>query len=129
MWTRTLSTTISTSPLRAVGSSLAMTGLSHADPVGRRQRLRTPPRAEPAHEEAGRDAGDEPADVLEQGDAAARARHAEGGHAIDQLEDEPEAEDDHRRDLQQLVEEAEEDERQDPGSRVENDVRPENRRD
>ena len=53
----------------------------------------------------------------------------ERGQAVDQLEDEPEAEHDDRRDVDELVEEAEEDERRDPGTREEHEIGPERRRD
>ena len=65
----------------------------------------------------------------EEGDPALGRRGAQRGHAVDELEDEPEAEDDDRRDLDELVEEDEEDEGQDPGPGVQDDVRPEGRRD
>src|SRR5215212_6956811 len=102
MWTRTLSTTISTSPFRACGSSLAMLELSHAELVERPRRTRR--RTAPGPDDGGhRGAGDEPADVGEECDAARRARSAEGRKAADQLKDEPEAEHDDRRYLEQLV--------------------------
>src|SRR5258706_14054856 len=95
IWTRTLSTTISTSPSRSLGSSLAMAGLSHADPVGRAHRARSA--ADPAQDEADDDPGDESADVGEQGDAPVRARGAERHDAVDHLHDEREPEQEQRR--------------------------------
>src|SRR6476620_9188903 len=118
MWTRTLSTTISTSP-----SSIA--GLSHGPWVRR-----------PAHPPADgdRDLGQqgpdhEPADVGEERDAATGLDHAERRQPIEQLEQEPEAEHDDRRDIDQLVEEAEEDQRCHAGSREEDEIGPERRGD
>src|SRR6478672_2238258 len=99
MWTRTLSTTISTSPS-------SMTGLSHA---GRGHRPAHPGRDhddQPGHEGA----DDEATDVREERHAATVLDRAQVGQAVDELEDEPEPEDDHGRDVDQLVEEAEEDE-------------------
>src|SRR5437870_4406937 len=110
MWTRTLSTTISTSPLRSLGSSLAMAGLSHADPAGRAQRARPTTGARPPDDETDDDARKESADMCEQGDAAARAGRAERDEAVEHLDREPEAEQDDRRHLDQLEEQPEVDE-------------------
>ena len=71
----------------------------------------------------------EPADMGEERDPAAGLDHAQRGQAIDQLEHEPEAEDDHGRDIDELVEEAEEDQRGHPGAREEHEIGPERRRD
>src|SRR6187402_2800312 len=118
MWTRTLSTTISTSP-------------SSIDRLSHGPRLRRP--AHPSTD-ADRDLGHhgpdhEPADVGEEGHPAAGLDHAQRGQAIDQLEDEPEPEDDDRRDVDELVEEAEEDQRRHPGAREENEIGPQRRGD
>src|SRR4051812_33682091 len=128
MWTRTLSTTISTSPFRACGSSLAMLELSHAELVERPRRTRCRTSAGP-NDSGHCGAGDEPADVGEERDAARRARSAEGGEPADQLEDEPEAEHDDRGDLEQLVEEPEKDEAENARPGVQHDIRAEDRRD
>src|SRR6478752_2185246 len=122
MWTRTLSTTISTSPFRARGSSLAMAGLSHAEFVERPGWARLA--GGPDHPDDRRDpgSGHEPPDVLEQGDSAVRGRDAERRKAVDQLEDEPHPQHDQGRHLEQLVEEAEIDQRQDAGPWVEDQV-------
>src|SRR5690349_22924361 len=98
MWTRTLSTTISTSPFRARGSSLAMARLSHAEPV-RPDVPDTRPATHRADHEPDERARHEAADVGEERDLVARGGGAQGCHAADQLEDEPEREDDHRRHL------------------------------
>src|SRR4051794_27897833 len=111
MWTRTLSTTISTRPS-------AMGGLSHG---GRAER----PRPAATEDESGERAGDEAADVGEEGDAALRIARPERRRAVDELEDEPEAEHEQRRHLDELVEEAEEHQRQDPCPRIDHEVRPE----
>src|SRR5438093_1235264 len=129
MWTRTLSTTISTSPFQASGSSLAMAGLSHAELVDRSDGARRTPAAEPADEQPDDHAEDEPADVLEQGDASAGMADPERSEAVDQLEDEPEAEDDDGGDLEELVEEHEEHDRQDPCPWVQHEVGAEDRGD
>ena len=71
----------------------------------------------------------EPADVGEERHPAAGLDHAQRRQAVEQLEDEPEAEHDDRRDVDQLVEEAEEDQRRHPGPREEHEIRPERRRD
>src|SRR3954451_8571214 len=132
MWTRTLSTTISTRPFCARGSSLAMDRLSHAGPVGRPQRPFPRASAGPGQatdEQPHERTGDEAGDVLEEGHAPAAAGHAEGGDAVDELEGEPQAQEDDRRALEELVEEAEEDERQHPSPRVQDDIRAEDRGD
>src|SRR5688572_24806925 len=99
MCTRTLSTTISTSPS-------AMAGLSH----GRRAQRPGPPAA--ADQQRHDKARDEAADVGEERDSTlAGARQPQRGDPVDQLEDEPEAEDEQGRHLDQLVEESEEHER------------------
>ncbi len=54
--------------------------------------------------------------------AATRLDRPQLGQSVDQLEDEPEAEDDDRRDVDELVEEAEEDERGDPRPREQHEV-------
>src|SRR5829696_2612111 len=102
MCTRTLSTTISMSPLRARGSSLAMAGLSHAEPGGRPRRLRpaATPADRPDHETDGH-ACQEAADVGEDRDAASGARDAQRRHPVDQLEQEPQPQDQNRRNVQQ----------------------------
>src|SRR4051794_20940520 len=128
MWTRTLSTTISTRPFRACGSSLAMLELSHAELVERPRRTRCRTSTSPDDNGHG-GACHEPADGGEERHAAPRARRAAGREPADQLEDEPEAEDDDRRNLEQLVEEPEEHEAENARSRVEHDVRAEDRRD
>src|SRR3954449_72806 len=127
MWTRTLSTTISTSPLRARGSSLDMPGLSHAEPGGRPRGTRPTAPAERPHEQSDDGPEGEPTDVGEDRDAAVRVRDAERGDAVDQLEDEPQPEDEDRRHVQELIEEAQEHERQDSCPWVEDEVRPEDR--
>src|SRR6266508_6840123 len=109
MWTRTLSTTISTSPS-------GMAGLSHAR---RSQRPGSPaPDDGPDHQ-----ADDESADMGEEGDTPLGVRRSQRGDSVDQLEDEPEAQDDEGRHLDELVEEAEEDERQDSGPGKQHAVR------
>ena len=113
MWTRTLSTTISTRPL-ALGSSLAMAGLSHADPAGRAQR-RAAGTAEPRTTSPTSTPGDEPADVGEERDATTRAGVTEGGEAGHHLDQEPQPEDDDRGHLDELVEEPEIDQGLDAG--------------
>src|SRR5215212_4513093 len=128
MWTRTLSTTISTSPFRACGSSLAMLELSHAELVERPRRTRSRTTASP-DDSSDCGAGNEPADVRKERDAARRAGSAEGRKAADQLENEPEAEHDDGRNLEELVEEPEEDEAEHARPRVQHDVRAEDRRD
>src|SRR4051812_17455854 len=97
MWTRTLSTTISTRSFCARGSSLAMPGLSHAVPA------RRPPAAgaERPDEEAHDDAGDEAADVGEERDLVASRRWTERPDTAQKLEDEPEHEDHDGRDVDQ----------------------------
>src|SRR5206468_1951635 len=85
MWTRTLSTTISTSPFRASCSSLAMAGLSHAELVDRSDGARRTPAVEPADEQPDDHAEDEPADVFEQGDASA-GMAGPGGETAEQVE-------------------------------------------
>src|SRR5438309_2871216 len=122
MWTRTLSTTISTSPFSGCDSSLAMARLSHADPVRRPELPRRGPPPDRPHDEPDHDAGEEATDVLEDRDAAGRALDPERGDPVDQLEQEPEPEDDDGRHLEELVEEAEEDEREDPRPGVENEI-------
>ena len=97
---------------------------------GQRPLHRPPPAtAGGTHENADDDTEDEPADVGEERDATLRPGQAERADAVDQLEDEPEAEDDEGGHLDQLVEEAEEDERQDPGARKQHEVRAEDGRD
>src|SRR6476620_5617815 len=123
MCTRTLSTTISTSPLRSLGSSLAMAGLSHAEPVGRAKRARRTTRGGLADDQPDDDPGEESADMGEQCDAPARARGAEGHDAGEDLDREPEAEQDDGRHLDQLEEQPEVDERQDACPREEDEVR------
>src|SRR5215207_9490985 len=94
MWTRTLSTTISTSSGSNGGSSLAMPGLSHARRAGRpagTPAARGRPRAD---DDAARHAGHEAPDMGEEGDAALGAGQPERAEPVDQLEDEPEAQDD-----------------------------------
>src|SRR5689334_12514795 len=96
MWTRTLSTTISTSPFRARGSSLAMRRLSHAEPV--RPGVARPTPSDRAHDGAHDHAGDEAADVGEDRDARVdRRARAERHEPAQQLEPEPEHEDDQGR--------------------------------
>src|SRR5436305_15059768 len=90
MWTRTLSTTISTSPLRACGSSLAMLGLSHAEPVERPGRRRLASSGRPNHSAHG-GAQNEATDVSEQRTATRRARRTERRETVDQPPDEPQA--------------------------------------
>src|SRR5512143_2884076 len=114
MCTRTLSTCIST-------SSSSMRRLSHALPSGR-------PGGAVLRGKTHEDPEDEPADVREEGDPA-RLRDAQRSEAVDQLEEEPEAEHDHGRDVEQLVEEPEEDQRGDPCAGEQDDVRPERRGD
>ena len=65
----------------------------------------------------------------EERDPAAGLDHAQRGQPVEQLEDEPEAEDDDRRDIDELVEEAEEDQRRHPGPREEHEVGAQGRRD
>ena len=119
MWTRTLSTTISTSP-SSIDRIIPR-------PAGSADRRIRPPMltaiwaiTAPDHEAA---------DVGEERHPAAALDHAERGQAVDQLEHEPEAEHDDRRDVDELVEEAEEDERRHPGAREEHEVRAQRRRD
>src|SRR6266542_6897358 len=112
MCTRTLSTTISTS--RPMGR------LSHRP--GYRGRTGA---AHQPDDQADDEPEDETTDVGEECNPAAQRLATERGDAIDELQDEPEAEDDEGRDLQQLVEEAEEDQRQDPCSGEQRDVRSE----
>src|SRR5688500_2743928 len=115
MWTRTLSTTIST-------KSSAMAGLSH----GGRSHRAGPPAADRERDQQPRR---ETTDMGEEGHAAADPRFPEGGETGDQLEHEPEAQDQERRNLDELVEEAEEHERQDPRARIQDHVRPQRRGD
>src|SRR6187402_1538729 len=114
MWTRTLSTTISTN------ASSIVAGLSH----GRRVRPadRRIPRVGPAsaghgaHEQPDGGPEDEAADVREERDLD--IDRAERGQAVDELQDEPEGQDDERRHVDELVEEAQEHERGDARPRV-----------
>src|SRR6185436_16579398 len=129
MWTRTLSTTISTRPLRAAGSSLAMLGLSHAGPAGRPEPAHRPRAADRPTDEPHDQPENEPADVGEEGDLRRGGLRAERGDPAQQLQDEPEPEQDDRRHLEQLEEEAEEHDRQDAGSRIQHEVRAEDRGD
>src|SRR6476469_5833848 len=122
MWTRTLSTTISTRPLRAAGSSLAMLGLSHAGPAGRPEPAHGPAAADRPDDEPDDQPEHEPADVGEERDLRRRGLRAEGGDAAQELQDEPEAEQDHRRNLEQLEEEAEEHDRQDARSGIQHEI-------
>ena len=120
MWTRTLSTTISTS------SSPAMAGLSHAGRGGRPPGRRAP----------GRPGGGRPSAPATKPPMWAKIAtppecldQPERGEPVDDLEDEPEAEHEDRRDVDELVEEAEEDQRRDARPRVEHHVGAERRRD
>src|ERR1044072_7813710 len=103
MWTRTLSTTISTSPS-------SMVGLSHGRWGGRRRwsgRSMTPGRHEqddPGHDGAAHEA----TDVRDERPPAAALDGTQGGQPVNQLEHEPEAQDDDRRDVDELVEETQE---------------------
>ena len=72
MWTRTLSTTISTSPLRSLGSSLAMAGLSHAEPDRRPGRPPSAARPDGPDDHADDQARHEAADVGKERDTALR---------------------------------------------------------
>ena len=65
----------------------------------------------------------------EEGNPAAEGVAAQRGDPVDELQDEPEAEDDERRDLQQLVEESKEDQRKDSRPGEQRDVRAEGRGD
>src|SRR4029079_5725129 len=119
MWTRTLSTTISTSPS-------SMSGLSHTGPGRRARRGRGPPPPGPDGDD---DLGqqrpdDEPADMGEERDAT-RLDDAERCQPVDALEDEPESEDEDRRHVDQLIEEAQEHERGHACPREEHEVRAE----
>src|SRR5687768_17800724 len=91
MWTRTLSTTISTNPS-------SMGRLSHGAGAW------TPAPTEQPDGQPHRGAEHEPADVGEERDAALRGRggHAERADAVDQLEDEPGREHKDRRDIDEL---------------------------
>src|SRR6478672_8787909 len=102
MWTRTLSTTISTSP-----SSMA--GLSHGRWGGRRRRggRSMAPGGHEQHDPGHDGADHEATDVGEERNAATALDGAERGRPVDQLEDEPEAQNDDRRHVDELVEEAE----------------------
>src|SRR3972149_5387417 len=111
MWTRTLSTTISTR--RPMG------GLSTT------RRRRTP---ETPHEHAHQGAGHEPADVGEERDASLGRGPAQAGHPVQELQAEPQPEDDQGGHPNELDEDPEEDERGDPGRRGQRDVSPERRR-
>src|SRR5436190_11855294 len=97
MWTRTLSTTISTSP-----SSIVR--LSH----GRRRRWPAPPGRHGDGDPCDHGASDESADVGVERHPTSRLDRPELDQPIDELEHEPEAEHDDRRDVDQLVEESEE---------------------
>ena len=119
MWTLTLSTTISTSP-SSIDRIIPR-------PRGSADRRIRPPMLTAILAISGAD--HEPADVGEEGHPATGLDHAQRGQAVDQLEDEPEAEDDDRRDVDELVEEAEEDQRRHPGAREEHEIRPQRRRD
>src|SRR6476646_3688443 len=125
MWTRTLSTTISTRPLRAAGSSLAMLGLAHAGPAGRPEPGHGPAAADRPDDEPDDQPEHEPADVGEEGDLRRGGFRAERGDAAQQLQDEPEPEQDHRRHLEQLEEEAEEHDGQDARPGIQHEVRAE----
>ena len=97
MWTRTLSTTISTSPSSAMADYPMPAGAGG----------RPGPEAAGHEEPCDEGPGHEPADVGEERDAARVALdHAERGQPVDELEDEPEPEHDDRRDVDELVEEA-----------------------
>src|SRR3954467_14339305 len=110
MWTRTLSTTIST--------RRSMARLSHRS--GGQSRPHPAPSTRHAHDESDRRAGHEATDVGEERDVAGLRPERRG--AADQLEDEPVAEDHEGGHLEQLVEEPEEDERQDPGAGPEHEI-------
>ena len=112
MWTRTLSTTISTSP----SSMRRIIPRSAGSPAGASGR--DSGQDEPGHERPDH----EPADVGEEGHAAAGLDDPERREPVDELEDEPEPQDDDRRDVDQLVEEAEEDERRDARPREQHEV-------
>ena len=123
MWTRTLSTTISTSrPPWPDYPTAARPARRLPQPPrrGAGRRRTTSPTSIP---------GDEPADVGEDRDPAGHVVDAERGQAVDDLQDEPQAEDEDRRHLDELEEEAQEDERQDPGAREQHEVRAEHRGD
>src|SRR3954470_11413874 len=110
MWTRTLSTTIST--------RRSMAGLSHRS--GGQSRTHPAASTRHPHDESDRRAGHEAADVGEERDVT-RLRPERCG-AADELEHEPVAEDHEGRHLEQLVEDPEEDERQDPSAGPEDEV-------
>src|SRR6476646_9265701 len=115
MWTRTLSTTIST------GASSGIAGLAHGRRRGRPARAATDGEDE-ARDERSRD---EPADMREERHAAVRLHHPDRGEPVDELEHEPESEHDRRRDVDQLIEETEEHQRRDARPGEEHDVCPE----
>src|SRR3954449_6312442 len=123
MWTRTLSTSISTSP-----SSMA--GLSHGRRCrrGRRGRRPVPTRAGREHQPCDQGTHDEPADVRKDRHAT-RLDDPDRGETIDELEHEPEAEDEDGRHVDELVEETEEDERRDARAWEEHEVGAERRGD
>src|SRR4051794_3337792 len=94
MWTRTLSTSISTSP-----SSMA--GLSHGRRCrrgrrSRRSRRPVPARADREHQPCDQRTHDEPTDMREDRHAT-RLDDPDRGETIDELEHEPEAEDENGR--------------------------------
>src|SRR5215210_4799344 len=97
MWTRTLSTTISTSPFRACGSSLAMPGLSHAEPSRRPGRPAASAPSEGPDDDADEGARDESSDMGEERHLVPGRRRAERREAAQELENEPEDQDDDRR--------------------------------
>src|SRR5215212_5012058 len=129
MWTRTLSTTISTSPFRACGSSPARRGLSHAEPGRRPRRPAVPAPSEGPDDEADEGARDESSDMREERHLVLGRRRSERREAAQELQDEPQDQDDDRRHLDQLIEEAEEHQRQDARSRIQDEIGAEDRRD
>src|SRR3954453_12300407 len=115
MWTRTLSTTISTSPS-------SMPGLSHGRRCRRSRWGGGPAARADRHDQLGEQrAHDEPADVGEERDPTG-LHDAQRGEPVDELQDEPEAEHEDGGNVDELIEEAEEHERRDPSPREEDEV-------
>src|SRR3954453_14897995 len=123
MWPRTPSMTFST-------TRSSMPGLSHGRGCRRSRwsRRSAAPRPDRDDDLGEQRAHDEPSDVGEERDTTG-LDDAERGQPVDQLEEEPEAEDEDGRNVDHLIEEAEETERGASRPREEHEVRTECRRD
>src|SRR6187549_2888387 len=89
MWTRTLSTTISTSDTSGMAGIIPRTS--------GRPGLGSTPVAQGEQEAGGDDAGHEPSDVGEERHTALRPGEAQRCEPVDELQQEPEAQDHDRR--------------------------------